>query len=195
MQKSAWWCSYIYGSSNLTVVSFVSRSLTFRLETKMPWCQTPSRKRKLSCLQLWRWALIRSTKRWIFKSMWNIESSRHTIFIIRLRVLYTGLLLWRHFHAPKRDAERNELWLVVWHVGQTASWVGLGQWKLPSIPDLQSSVWRSGYARLVEACTGEKGRAPISSLEGGHRWDDQQRKRSYLVWLRIFCQIKMTEST
>ncbi len=26
---------------------------------------------------------------------------------------------------------RNELWLVVWHVGQTASWVGLGQWKLP----------------------------------------------------------------
>ncbi len=28
-------------------------------------------------------------------------------------------LLWWHFHAPKRDAERNELWLVVWHVGQT----------------------------------------------------------------------------
>ncbi len=38
---------------------FVSRSLTFCLETKMPWCQTPSRKRKLSCLQLEQWALIR----------------------------------------------------------------------------------------------------------------------------------------
>ncbi len=24
----------------------MSRSLTFRLETKMPWCQTPSRKKK-----------------------------------------------------------------------------------------------------------------------------------------------------
>ncbi len=30
-----------------------------------------------------------------------------------------------------------------------ASWAGLGQWKLPSIPDLQLSVWRSDYARLM----------------------------------------------
>ncbi len=42
-------------------------------------------------------------------------------------VSHTGLLLWLHFPAPKRDAERNKLWLVVWHVGQTASWAGLGQ--------------------------------------------------------------------
>ncbi len=56
--------------------------------------------------------------------------------------------MWRHFHALKHDAERNKLWFVVWHVGQTASWAGLGQWKLPWISDLQLSVWRSGYARL-----------------------------------------------
>ncbi len=56
----------------------------------------------------------------------------------------------REFHAPKRDAKWNELWLVVCYVSQTASWAGLGQWKLPSIPDLQPSVWRSGYARLTQ---------------------------------------------
>ncbi len=33
-----------------------------------------------------------------------------------------------------------------------ASWAGLGQWNLPSIPDLQPSVWRSGYARLGVRC-------------------------------------------
>ncbi len=76
------------------------------------------------------------------------KSLQRRIFKIRSRFLHTGLLLWRHFHAPKRDTERNELWLVVWHVAQTASWAGLGQWKLPYIPDLQPSVWRSGYARL-----------------------------------------------
>ncbi len=46
----------------------------------------------------------------------------------------------QHFHALKCDAERNKLWLVVWHVGQMVSWAGLGQWKLPWIPDLQPSV-------------------------------------------------------
>ncbi len=38
----------------------------------------------------------------------------------------------------KCDAERNELWLVVWHVSQRASWAGLGQWTWPTIPELQS---------------------------------------------------------
>ncbi len=37
----------------------VSRSLTFRLETKMPWRQSPHERRKPSCLQLWRQTLIR----------------------------------------------------------------------------------------------------------------------------------------
>ncbi len=38
--------------------------------------------------------------------------SRHSIFKIRPRDLHTGLLSWQHFHAPKRDTERNELRLV-----------------------------------------------------------------------------------
>ncbi len=68
-----------------------------------------------------------STKRWIFKSMWNIYSSRHRIFKIHPRASHESLLLWRHFHEPKRNAERNKLWLVVWHVSHTASCAGLGQ--------------------------------------------------------------------
>ncbi len=82
------------------------------------------------------------------------------------KVLHTSLLLWRHFHVPKRDAERNELWLVVWHV-LMASWAGLGQWKLPWFPDLQPSVWRSGYARprLINNCLCKcKGWLTTSSL-------------------------------
>ncbi len=64
------------------------------------------------------------------------------IFLNYIREFHTRvLLLWWHFHAQKRDAEQNELWLVVWHVGQTASWAGLGQWMQPYVPDLQQSVW------------------------------------------------------
>ncbi len=44
--------------------------------------------------------------------MWNIKSLRHRIFKIHPRVSYTCLLLWRLFHAPKRDAEWNKLWLT-----------------------------------------------------------------------------------
>ncbi len=96
----------------------VSRSLLFCLETKMPWRQTPSRKKKAFVYNCDGECLSGSTKRCIFKSMWNIWHLQHRLFKIPLRVSHTGLLLWQHSHAPKRDAERNELWLVVWHVGQ-----------------------------------------------------------------------------
>ncbi len=89
-----------------------------------------------------------STNRWSFKSMWKSKSLRHRIFQIRPRILHTGLLLWRHFHAPKHDAAQNETWLVALPVSHVASWAGLGHSKRPKLPDLQLSVWRSGYARL-----------------------------------------------
>ncbi len=128
----------------------VSRSLTFLLETKMPWRQTPSRKNKAVVFTNVTTNAYQDQINAGFSKVCEIFSLRQRIFKIRPRDSHTGLLLWRHLHAPKRDAERNELWLVVWHVGQTASWVGLSQWKLPYIPDLQPSVWRSGYARLYE---------------------------------------------
>ncbi len=61
-------------------------------------------------------------------------SSWHRIFKIYPRVLHTDLLLWRHFHAPKRDDERNEMncdWLFDMPVKNG---------KLSWISDLQLSV-------------------------------------------------------
>ncbi len=127
----------------------VSHSLMFRLETKMLWHQTPSRKKKAIVFtnvtanayqSRWNKGFPKVCKN--FKN-WAIESLKY--------IRGFKMLLWRHFHAPKRDAERNELWLVVWHVSQTASWAGLDQWMQPYIPDLQPSVWRSGYTSLLSS--------------------------------------------
>ncbi len=46
-----------------------------------------------------------STKCWIFKSMRHFLILWHRIFKIHPRVSHTGLLLWQHFHAPKRDCD------------------------------------------------------------------------------------------
>ncbi len=54
-----------------------------------------------------------------------------------------------HFLSAITPVYSVTWWHFRKHVRQTASWAGLGQWKLPSIPDLQPSVWRSGYARLL----------------------------------------------
>ncbi len=96
----------------------VSRSLTFCLETKMPWCQTPSRKKKSIGFTNVTTNAYQDQLNAGFSKVCEIFK----VFKIRPRVSHTGLLLWRHFHAPRRDAERNKLWLVVWHVGQTTSW-------------------------------------------------------------------------
>ncbi len=112
--------------------------------------QNPSRKKKAFVFtKCDDEHLSGSTEHCIFKSMWNISSLRHRFFKIHPRISHTGLLLWRHFHIPKRGAKRNKLWLVVWHVGQMASWAGLGQWKRPSIPDLQPSVWSIAFHHLI----------------------------------------------
>ncbi len=67
----------------------VSRSLLFCLETKMPWRQTPSRKKKAFVYNCDGECLSGSTKRCIFKSMWNIWHLQHRLFKIRLRVSHT----------------------------------------------------------------------------------------------------------
>ncbi len=141
----------------------VSRSLMYRLETKMPWCQTPSRKKKAI-------VFINVTAN-AYQGQLNVGFSK-VCEIFKVRSIesfkyireFHALLFWWHFHAPKRDAERNKLWLVVWHVGQTASWAGLGQWMRPSIPDLQSvsqpSVW--------PGVTGRQRKCYVSGQSAGH---------------------------
>ncbi len=104
----------------------VSRSLTFHLETKMPWSQTPSRKKKAVVFTNVTTSAYQGQLNSGFSKECEIFKFRG-IESLKYVLSHTGLLLWWHFHAPKRDAEWNKLWLVVWHVGQTASWAGLGQ--------------------------------------------------------------------
>ncbi len=90
----------------------VSRFLTFHLETK--WCQTPSRKKKV--------VVFANVTTNAYQCKLNAGFSKVCaifkvcgISSLTFRVSQTSLLLWRQFHAPKHDAERNKLWLVVWH--------------------------------------------------------------------------------
>ncbi len=59
--------------------------------------------------------LFGSTKRWILKSMWSIESSRHRIFKMCPRVLHTGHYCCDISTPRNVTLKLNELWLVVWH--------------------------------------------------------------------------------
>ncbi len=68
---------------------YVSCSLTFSLETKMPCCQNPSRKKKVTMLTTDDEWVSGSTKLWIFKSMWNIQSSRQEFYT---PVCYCGVI-------------------------------------------------------------------------------------------------------
>ncbi len=88
----------------------MSRSLTFHLETKMLWHQTPSQKKKaIGFTNVIAKAYYDQLNAGFSKvceifNVCGIESLKY----IREFHTHTGLLLWRHFHAPKRDAERNE---------------------------------------------------------------------------------------
>ncbi len=105
----------------------VSRSLTFCLETKMPWRQTPSRKKKAVVFTNVTINAYQGQLNAGFLKVCEIFKVRGIESLKYIREFHTRLVLWWHFHTPKRDAERNEPWLVVWHVGQTASWAGLDQ--------------------------------------------------------------------
>ncbi len=107
----------------------VSRSLTFRLETKMPWRQTPSRKKKAVVFTNVMTKAYQGQLNAGFSNVCKIFKVRDIESLKYVQEFHTpGLLLWRHFHTPKRNAERNELWLVVWHVGQWA--VMGGSWPI-----------------------------------------------------------------
>ncbi len=110
----------------------VARSLTFHLETKMTWHQTPSRKKKAVVFTTGTTNAYQDQINTGFSKVCEIFKVCGIESFKYVRQFYSlNLLWWRHFHTPKRDAEWNELWLVIWHVGQMASMAGLGQWKRP----------------------------------------------------------------
>ncbi len=107
----------------------VLRSLTFHLETKMPWRQTPSRKKKAVVFTAVTTSAYQDQINLIFgfSKVCEIFKVRGIESLKYVREFYTPVWYCGDISTPKRDAERNELWLAVWHVSQTASWAGLGQ--------------------------------------------------------------------
>ncbi len=104
----------------------MSHSLTFRLETKLLWCHTPSQKKKdvvfttvtMSTCQDPCQANAGVSKVCEIFKVRGIESLKYNREFHTYCETYC-LLLWRHFHTPKRDAERTNCdWLFDMSVKQ-----------------------------------------------------------------------------
>ncbi len=116
----------------------VSRSLTFRLETKMPWRQTPSRKKKA--------VVFTTVTTNAYQNQLNTGVSK-VCEIFKVRSI-ESLKYVREFYTP------------VWYCGDISTALNMMQHKtkrdwllyLSVIWPLQPSVWRSGYARLRLTC-------------------------------------------
>ncbi len=119
--------------------------VAFRLETKMPWCQTPSWKKKAIVFTTVTMSAYQDQVNAGFVKVCKIFKVRGTESLKYVQELYTTIL-WGHFHAPKQDATQNETWLVALPVSHVASWARHGHSKQPRFPDLLPSVWRSSYA-------------------------------------------------
>ncbi len=87
----------------------VSHSLTFRLETKMPWHQTLSRKKKAVVFTNVTTNTYQDQLNAGFSKVCEIFKVRGIEPLKYVREFHTpGLVLWWHFHAPKRDVTLNE---------------------------------------------------------------------------------------
>ncbi len=85
----------------------------------------------------------------IFK-VCGIESLKY-VWVFHTPVCYCGDI------SMPRNVMLNEtnydFWKLFFDMSvKRPSLAGLGQWNLPYIPDLQPSVWRSGYTRLSLHC-------------------------------------------
>ncbi len=112
-------------------VACVSRSLTSRLETKMPWSQTPSRKKKAVVFTAVTTNAYQDQINAGFSKICEIFSLQHRIFKIRLRVLHTRSVIVATFLHPK-----TWWWTKQTVIGCLTSvrwphWWNIGQWKLP----------------------------------------------------------------
>ncbi len=104
----------------------VSRSLMFHLETKMPWSQTPLRNKKAVVFTTVTTNAYQNQINAGFSKVCEIFKVRGKESLKYVWEFYTPVCYWGDI-----STKQNKLWLVVWHVGQMASWAGLGQWKLP----------------------------------------------------------------
>ncbi len=88
----------------------MSCSLTFRLETKLTWRQTPSRKKKAVVFTTVTTDAYRDQLNAGVLKVCEIFKVRGIEYLKYVQEFHTlSLFLWRHFHAPKSDAGQNEL--------------------------------------------------------------------------------------
>ncbi len=84
----------------------VSRLFSVCRETKMPWRQSPSRKKKAVVFTNVTTNAYQGQLNAGFSKVCEIFKVRGIEYLKYVRDLQRDrLLLWRHFHAPKRDAE------------------------------------------------------------------------------------------
>lgn len=128
--------------------TFVSHSLTVRLETKSLWHRTPLWKKKITR----QWVLIRINKMLDFQKC--LQHHYWAIIPVNLQDvlewLHTSLFLWTHrlyiFTPLHIKLKKKWLWLIALNVGQMSSWVVFGKWKV-LWPAVSLKVW---LQRLVE---------------------------------------------
>ncbi len=121
----------------------MSRSLTFCLETKMPWHQTPSRKKKAVVFTNVTMSAYQDQLNSGFSKVCEVFKVRGIESLKYIREFHTRSVIVVTF--PRTETWRWTKRTVIGCLTCRSKGLIGG---LPSIPDLQPSVWRCGYARL-----------------------------------------------
>ncbi len=84
----------------------------------MPWCQTPSRKKKVVVFTTLTASAYQGQLNAGFSKVCEIFKVRGIESFKYVQEFYTSLLFWLHFHAPKHDtAQTKSDWLLYLSVG------------------------------------------------------------------------------
>ncbi len=137
-------------TSTIWLVEFyrISMRRVFRLETKMPWLQTPSWRNKAIVFTTVMISAYQDQLNARFSKVYEICKVCGIDSFKYVQEFYTKVCYCQDISCPKHDVAQNETWLVALPVSHMASWAVLGHSKRPRFPDLLPSFLRSGYARL-----------------------------------------------
>ncbi len=124
----------------------VSRSLTFHLETKMLWHQSPSWKNKATLTM----SAYQDQLNAGFSKVCEIFKVRCIECLKYVQEFYNPVCYCGDISTPLNITwhKTKHNWLLYLSVSHMASWAGFGHSKRPKFPDLLPLVWRSGYTRL-----------------------------------------------
>ncbi len=119
----------------------VSRSLTFHLETKMLWHQTPSWKKKAVMFTTVTTNAYQDQTNAGFSKVCEIFKVCGIESLKYVREFYTPVCYCGDISTPRRWTKWTVIGCLTCRSNGLMANESLGQWKLPCIPDLQPSVW------------------------------------------------------